>query len=679
MTRFQFTSVSKSASQVSIRRLAMSLFCVWLGSFRLGAGSSPESSTAIHWSYAPMVPPTLPGVTHVSWPRGSIDRFVLAGLESRGLTPAAEADRSTLLRRLHFDLTGLPPTEEQLGAFADDRSPDSWERTVDRLLASPRFGEQWARHWMDVARYAESVTLRGFVFQEAWRYRDYLIDSFNRDIPFDRLILEQLAGDLLEAKGWQDAGRQMIATTFLALGNTNLEEQDKQQLEMDVVDEQLETIGKAFLGQTIACARCHDHKHDPIPTRDYYAMAGILKNVRSLKHANVSEWIERPLPLDPEVEASVLRQERELRDLKELIQCYRVALKGSPMNSNAPMAGEIQALETAYKRLEKEGPKRAMVMSVLEQAGAKDLAIHQRGSVHSLGQVVPRGFLRRISGPSVSAPGPHQSGRKELAAWIADPANPLTARVFVNRVWYWLMGEGLVRSVDNFGTTGDEPSHPALLDHLALQFIAEGWSVKRLVRSIVLSRVYQLAYRSATPGDIDNRYLSHAHRRRLRAEQMRDAMLWASGELCLDGGGRTFPRQLSADYGFVYQDTLRSVYAPVFRNALPEIFECFDFPPPMMVSGRRESSVVPSQALFLLNHSFVRDRAARTAERLLKEVPDDDATRLRRCYRLILGREPNESETRLMLGHARGPGSPESKWTEMVHALFASVDFRYLD
>lgn len=637
-----------------------------------------QENAAGHWAYQPLKSHPAPRVKDTAWPRSSIDRFILARLESEGLAPTVDADRFTLLRRLSFDLTGLPPTPSQLADFARDRSSDAWPRRVELMLASPRFGEHWARHWMDVVRYAESVTLRGFVFPEAWRYRDYLIEAFNRDVSYDRMILEQIAGDLLPAEDWRQASRQLVATSFLALGNTNLEEQDKKQLEMDVVDEQLDTIGKAFLGQTIGCARCHDHKHDPIPTRDYYALAGIFKSVRSLKHANVSEWIERPLPLDPGFEAEVAAGEREQRELKETLDCHRLALQASTGPSRASLASELKLLETAHQQLEARRPQRPRAMSVVEQTAAIDLPIHRRGSVHSLGEVVPRGFLERIHGPNTRPPRSQQSGRKELAAWIADASNPLTARVFVNRVWYWLLGEGLVRTLDNFGTTGDAPSHPDLLDTLASRFIAENWSVKQLVRSIVMSRVYQLAANRGADRDIDNRWLAHANRRRLQAEQIRDAMLSISGELRLDGGGRTFSRDLSADYGFIDQGTRRSVYVPVFRNALPELFECFDFPPPLMGAGRREASVVPSQALFLLNHPFVRERAMRAAQRVAEGSVKDDALRLQSCYQSVLGRNPTDQESRLLLEHVRASADSVAAWTEVLHALFASVDFRYL-
>jgi hypothetical protein len=303
---------------------------------RDGSPTSAKSGIDIEagrrfWAYQRPRRHDPPKVAATTRPLGTIDRFILSALEAKGLRPGPEADRATLARRLWFDLAGVPPTPEDLDAFLADRRPDAYERLVDRLLASPAFGERWGRHWLDVARYGESLTLRGLVLKDAWRYRDYVIDSWKEDRPFDQFIREQVAGDLLPSSGLGERRRQLVATSFLALGNTNLEEQDKSQLEMDVVDEQLDTIGKAFLGQTIGCARCHDHKFDPIPTADYYALAGILRNTKTLEHANVSKWLERPLPVLPDVDAKLKAREKAVADLEAKIKAERgrLAAKGN--------------------------------------------------------------------------------------------------------------------------------------------------------------------------------------------------------------------------------------------------------------------------------------------------------------------------------------------------------------
>jgi len=798
------------------------------------------------WAYKPTRTPTPPAVKGSPWPAGDIDRFILAALEAKGLKPAPDADRATLARRVYFDLTGLPPTPEEVEAFVRDRSVDAYEKLVDRLLASPAFGERWGRHWLDVARYAESVTLRGLVLKEAWRYRDYVIDSFNRDVPFDRFVREQIAGDLLPADDLVSRQRQLVATTFLALGNTNLEEQDKNQLRMDVVDEQLDVITKGFLAQTVTCARCHDHKFDPIPTRDYYALAGILRNVKAMEHANVSKWVEVPMPVGPAEEARLKAHEKQVAALQAQIKKlkgakgavakgvltlkdvpgvvvddarakkvgdwqdstfsgtfigdgythdrnadkgektltfdpdlpatgrYEVRLAYSPgsgradnapvtvfsadgektvkvdMTQSPPIDGRFvslgtyrfekdgqsfvivsndgtkghvtadtvtfvpadaaakpgakssaadpaRGLETKLKQLQDRGPKRPMVMTVVEEKVIEDARVHVRGTVHNLGETAPRGFLRVATRgkPPVIPPG--QSGRKELADWIASVDNPLTARVYTNRAWHWLFGAGLVRTVDNFGTTGETPSHPELLDHLASQFVADGWSVKKLVRSIMLSRTYRQSSIQRSPlapradlqtargasgllSDPENRLFSRANRRRLEAECIRDAMLAVGGNLSAERGGPTFPANLTADYSYKHGGNRRSVYLPAFRNSLPEVFEAFDFADPSLVVGRRNISTVAPQALFLLNHPFVAGQADRATDRLLEEDLPDDETRLARAYRLTLGRAPTDGERRVAMKFlADQTGDPKAAWAAVFHALFASADFRYVD
>ena len=803
------------------------------------------------WAFRPPRRHEPPAVTDADWPRNEIDRFILAGLEAKGLKPVRDADKATLARRLYYDLVGLPPSPEEVDAFLGDTTPGAYEALVDRLLASPHFGERWGRHWLDVARFGESMTLRGLVLGVAWRYRDYVIDAFNADLPFDRFVREQVAGDLLPAASLAEERRQRTATTFLALGNTNLEEQDKEQLRMDVVDEQLDTIGKAFLAQTIGCARCHDHKFDPIPASDYYALAGILRNTKTLEHANVSKWLELPLPVEPEQESALREHEAAVAALEARIKAargklassgkdsarggviavgdlggivvddaqaekvgfwkesqysgsyigagylhddnggkgessltfqpkfpaagkfevwlaysagktrsvavpvtifsadgeevvpvdmreappiagrfvslgrynfeksgqnyvlisnegtkghvtadavlflpvdqadraaasvpYRRAAGAKPPAKEDASAGTLPKLVEELKRLKASGPKRDMIISVAEEAKIGDTRVHLRGSVHTLGEVVPRGFLRVATYGDVPAMPERESGRRELADWLGSPDNPLTARVIVNRVWHWLMGAGLVRTTDNFGTTGETPSHPELLDDMAVRFMEEGWSVKSLVRRIVLSHTYRLSTiedRRATAVDPENRLFGHANRRRLDAECLRDTILSVSGRLQSDMGGPTFPPGLAADYGYKQTDTRRSVYAPVFRNALPELFEAFDFADPSMVVGRREASTVAPQALFLMNHPFLLEQSRHAARRLLAEPGLDDPGRIDRAYRLVLGRPPTESELRIGLdcvGEA-SPAEAEEAWAILFQALFASIDFRY--
>ncbi|MGV3773194.1 MAG: DUF1553 domain-containing protein [Verrucomicrobiales bacterium] len=789
-------------------------------------------TTTSHWAYQPVQQYAPPETKDEDWPRNDIDRFILSRLEEKKINPNSDADRSTLLRRLYFDLIGLPPTPGQTDSFLKNDSLDAWENEVERLLAMPEFGERWGRHWLDVARFGESVTLRGFVFREAWRYRDYVIDAFNADLPYDEFVREQLSGDLMPASDLAQKRKRLIATTFLTIGNTNLEEQDKAQLRMDIVDEQLDTIGKAFLAQTIGCARCHDHKFDHIPTKDYYAMAGILRNTISVTNANVSGWIELPLPLEPEQEEAIRNHEKavasiqaELQSLQprnpairrtndlpgiiadsahakaigewkhsQVLKRYigdgylhddasgkgektltfnpdlkkaghyevRFAYLHSPSRSSKapvtifhadgettvyvnqqeepPLEGHfvsigkfrfegngfghvvvsnegtsghvtadavqflpvegaaatlannivkttnnavrLKELEAQLKKLQNNIPKRTMYMGVREDEQIADTYIHVRGSVHHKGPIVPRGFLQVASHGECPAIPPSQSGRREFAEWIASSSNPLTARVMANRVWRWLIGYGLVRTVDNFGTTGEVPSHRELLDHLASEFVTNGWSMKGLIRYIVLSRTYQLSSAGGEQGlaiDPENRLFWRAARQRLEAECIRDSMLAVAGQLSsAKRGGPTYRPGMSADYGFLFSEPVRSVYVPAFRNALPELFEMFDFADPSMVVGVRNVSSVAPQALFLLNHPFVRAQARGAAERLLAMDVKSDQEQIVHAYRATLGREPSRTEIELARRRLQN-GNSEEGWVDLFHALFASAEFRYVE
>ena len=805
-------------------------------------GLSVEEGRAF-WAYKPPVEPSLPTVRDAKWPKDEVDGFILARLEAEGLRPAPPADRAALLRRLYYDLAGLPPTPDEVNAFVRDPAPGAYEKVVDRLLKSPHFGERWGRHWLDVARYAESLTLRGFILKEAWRYRDYVIESFNSDVPFDRFVREQVAGDLLPAESLEQRRRQAVAVTFLAMGNTNLEDQNKQQLEVDVVDEQLETLGRAFLAQTIGCARCHDHKFDPIPTRDYYAMAGILKNSRTLEHANVSKWIEVPLPVDPARAAALKKHDDSVAALEGRIKAekekvaaakraknpsgviavsdvpglvvddaeavkvgewqhstwsgnyigkgyvhdkkegkgeksltYQPELKagtyevrfayshGGSRATNVPLtlltaegektvivderksppiegryvslgrhrfennqgyvivstkgtqghvtadavvfipvdqlgpartaapaaktvkssasAARIKKLEAELKELRKSGPKREMVMALREEKESRDLPIHVRGNVDTLGETVPRGFLQvAVRGEMPTLPA-DRSGRRELAEWLAGTENPLTARVFVNRAWHWLFGAGIVRTTGNFGTTGERPSHPELLDFMAVRFIREGWSIKKLIRHLVTSSTYRMS--STVPANAgakgpENRLFWKMNRRRLDAECIRDTLLQVSGQLKLDRSGPSFPASLNSDYSFRGDDRRRSVYQPVFRNSLPEIFNVFDFANASMSTGRRDVSTVAPQALYLMNSPFVREQARHAAARLLAEPHRDDRARIVRAYRWTLGRAPTAAESGIALRHLPGAEDARSAWAQVFQALFCSVEFRYVN
>lgn len=641
------------------------------------------------WSFQPIkaVPP--PSVRKVEWPRGDIDRFLLANLEEHGLEPAADADRATWLRRVTFALIGLPPSPDEIDAFLADDSPDAFARVVDRLLASPHFGERWGRHWLDLARFAESSGGgRSLLFKDAWRYRDYVIDAVNRDKPLNMFIVEQIAGDLLSHATAAEDRDHLVATGYLVLGAHNYEEQEKRALEMDVVDEQLDTIGRGLLGMTIACARCHDHKFDPIPTMDYYALAGIMRSTNTLVHANVSSWTTRPLPLN-DAEAAAIRQ----HEIAIAVVENELATAKAAANDEKPK--QVAALEKTLAKLQKSAPPPPSAMAVEEAKSIEDCQICIRGSVRHRGPAVRRGVLQVATLGSPPAMPQGQSGRRELAEWIVSPRNPLTARVYVNRVWHYLFGVGLVRTLDNFGTTGELPSHPQLLDYLAARFMHDGWSTKRLIREIALSHAYRMgavAEPKAAAIDPENRLLSRMNRLRLDAESLRDAMLEVSGRLDRRIGGPNIiasDRALreamnqSTEYNYVFNDVRRSVYTPAFRNRMHELFEVFDFADQNSTVAKRNVTTVAPQALLMLNSPFVMEQARFAAERALANHGLCDEERIEQAFRETLGRRPSNDERSIVLAaidaEDEHSDSQLTKWTRLYQSLFGCIDFRYVE
>lgn len=826
---------------------------------------SPQVSDPLaardHWSFQPMVEPRVPPVSKTEWSAGDVDRFILARLEAEDLQPGVDAEPAILARRGYLDLIGLPPTPEEVAAFesAYSHSPQgAWIELVDRLLASPHYGERWGRHWLDLARYADSTGGgRSMIFGSSWRYRDYVIAAFNDDMPYDQFLVEQIAGDLLPYDDYRDGQRQVVATAFLALGPTNYEEQNKRQLRMDVVDEQIDTVGRTFLGMTIGCARCHDHKFDPIPTADYYALAGIFRSTHTLVHANVSNWVERPLPLDPVTQQAREAYEARLAELTNAVQTQRDAVRrlrdelplvtlddgeaklvgswqasasvkpfvgdgyryasGQDVSAQYKLTGrvtpgqyevrvsytphanrsrttrvtiqhaagstdvvldqtrkpavdelyvslgrftfaddsdafveiaagddgraivadavqclpaevpstsaasgegssspgavvatvdftaqlealrdgevELKALETRLKQARAEAPPAPPTTMAVgeEETEVGDFHVCIRGNIDNLGEVVPRGFLRVIESDAAPSSIPAgASGRLELAQWIASSEHPLTSRVMVNRIWQHLFGQGIVRSADNFGTTGELPSHPELLDYLARRFVAEGWSTKKLIRDLMLSRTYRLASQplpASIERDPDNRLLSHQNRRRLDAEILYDSMLALGGNLDRTAGGETVRKNTKSEYGYEFEVGRRAVYLPIFRNNLPDLFAVFDFPDPNLSMGTRTTSTLSTQALFFLNSPFTVGQARLAAESLLAVEGLDDDARLELWYRRALARAPRSSErsqaleflARRSVNGAEGQSSDIDRWSAVCHAVMASVDFRYVD
>ena len=872
-----------------------------------------------HWAFQPIARPDPPVVQDAAWCRSPIDHFILAKLAAAGLKPAPRADKRTLVRRITFDLTGLPPTPAEVDAFVADELPDAVARLVDRLLATPQYGERWGRHWLDVARYADSNGMdENLAFGEAHRYRDYVVAAFNRDLPYNQFIREQLAGDLLPPETSADSASEavrrnerLVATGFLCIGPKMLAEDDPVKMEMDIIDEQVDTLGQAFLGLTLGCARCHDHKFDPLSQADYYALAGIFKSTQTMENFTVvARWQERPL-VTPEVEQRLAGHEGQVAKLKERI-AQRVAQGTDELVAAArasaadylatatallaqqsalacvnPVADEGRApgarvleaeaytrgnlvkdfelygpgigvvynrgelpnfvefdldiadaqtgayqfelryaaassrpievlldgvpvlLSTAERvtgswtpesqswqpvamllldagkhtlRLERDGPfphvdklalaprdwpegasrggRRTLEATATEQglvphflahsvrwllarsanqlpvgvdealadaagpfvprAGLEGsfapdttaelatlreelaaleksapvaprgmavsdrspqiLCIHIRGSHLNLGAEMPRGFPSVLDRALPDAPpiAPEHSGRLELADWIARGDHPLTGRVIVNRVWLWHFGEGLVRTPDNFGRLGEAPTHAELLDWLTGWFVEHGWSIKALHRLIMTSSTYQMsaAYDAdSATRDADNRLWWRFNRRRLEAEELRDAILATSGRLDLAPGGSllvTKNREYVAGTASVnptsYASRHRSIYLPVVRSALYDVFQAFDFPDPSVLMGRRDRTTVAPQALFMLNSSLVLDESRAWAEHLLSEpiepqIAADDA-RLQRIYQTALCRAPSGDEV------ARAKQfltASERQWREQDH------------
>jgi cytochrome c553 len=816
------------------------------------------------WSFQPLQRVATPLVRQNDWAQTNADAFILSALENRGLQPVRQADPATWLRRVCFDLTGLPPTPEELDAFLADSRPDARERVVDRLLGSPAFGERWGRHWLDVARYADSNGKdENLTFHEAYLYRDYVIGAFNADHRYDDLLREQIAGDLLPASSEAQRERQLIGSGFLILGPKVLANRDKEGRRLDVIDEQIDTIGRTVLGLSLGCARCHDHKFDPIPTADYYALAGIFSSTRTLnsfKLGNpvVSGWMLRPLspedekrdaarqahaaelkkvgdqlkkakadlaaaeagtPVlptrlagivvdDPEakrqgewkestftkpyVGKGYLHDDRTGKGMKSvtfsvdlvqpgsyevfvsyttgngratnvpvtiqhadgsktvkvdqtkkpnleglfqsvgtfrfeksakvtisnagtvghvIVDAVRLIPPGQPQKAEAPagnkgLSPEQQARLEAARKLVADLEKREaqlkkgmppaprLVMAPQDEEKPTDLRIHIRGSHETLGPSVPRGTLQVVSWgePLHITQG---SGRRELAQWLVDPRNPLTARVYVNRIWKHLFGEGLVRSVDDFGIQGEPPSHPELLDTLALEFMENGWSTKHLIRKLVLSKTYGLASitePAAEQADPENRLLWRANRRRLEAEPLRDAILALAGNLNRSMGGPVvshLPERAitNESRGGIDTETnvRRSVYLPIIRNGLPGIFEVFDFADPDVAIGRRDTTTVATQALYLLNSRFVIAQARAAADRLLPL--GDDHSRVRYLYRAALGRSPTDPEIKETLAFVSEfkadlgdkPGSEREAWAALVQAIVGCTEFRFVE
>jgi hypothetical protein len=898
------------------------------------------------WSFQPIVKPRLPAVKNKAWVKSPLDQFILAHLEKSGFAPAPQADLRTLIRRMTYDLTGLPPTTREIETFLADKSPDAFAKLIDRLLASPRYGEKWGRHWLDVARYADSNGLdENLAYINAFRYRNWVINAFNADLPYDQFVREQIAGDLLpEVKGEPPAAAhaRAVATGFFCVGPKMLAEDDPRKMQMDIIDEQLDTLGRTFMGMTIGCARCHDHKFDPIPTRDYYALAGIFKSTKTMEnHKVVAVWHEReintpemqtkldefakiqktqqtaidkliadgatqaragahsraadyllaatieliheklaadagkgktdgarvieaekftrgtkaavdlkgygkgigilgshgpanveyditlkepgayllrvryaakdarpsklllngallkkdfagkttgtwypdtqryfdegihtlkagvntlkldcPTPFphidklmlvpvrqtaglvalrenslrvqyikqwvkylkktaaiadSPLAEWHALAKKPDVAKAKSSLETFRKkfanAKKDSPLGKilhdpkgpfatagkpeqflSSTEAAKLAKLRADLKKLEATKPKPARAMTLTESK-PENLKVHLRGDYLKLGEAAPRGFLR-VAGDAPAAIAPKASGRLELARWLTRPDHPLTARVMANRLWLWHFGEGLVRSPDNFGKLGQRPTHPALLDWLATQFITQGWSIKKMHRLIMLSDTYQMSSqlnKTAAAKDPANKLWWRFNRRRLLAEEIRDTLLAIDGTLEHGMQQQLMthkPREYVTSTGFKnvnFDFKCRSVYVPVIRSAVYPVMSAFDFGDPAIIQGQRASTVVAPQALFMMNDELVLNASQRLAARAMKAEPPQ---RVQQLYQTILHRPPTAPEQKRALDfiqrlHDQLPSDTKNRdqraWQALARVLFASNEFMFVD
>ncbi|HTB79356.1 MAG TPA: PSD1 and planctomycete cytochrome C domain-containing protein [Opitutaceae bacterium] len=614
-----------------------------------------------HWSFLPVKPPAIPKVQDAAWCLNPIDNFVLARLEAENMKPNPPADRRIWLRRVTFDLIGLPPTEADLQAFVADDSPQAYDKVVDRLLASPQYGEHWARYWLDVARFADT---KGDAprredprFPYAWTYRDYVIAAFNQDKPYNQFIIEQLAADRLlieQAKSTHTDIKQSGISSLAALGFLALGNQYNGNIR-DIVNDQIDVTSKAFLGLTVSCARCHDHKFDPIPQKDYYSLYGVFANCKT--PAKIADLpFVHPVPRDAAYQdyaakvAALAQREKQLN--ADFIE-FRRSREKDPEKRKEFLRREVE-LQTDIGDLESDSPgapPRSCV--VFDVTHPQDYPVLLRGEAENKGDIVPRRFLEILSpDPKHRPEWRADGGRLELARAIADPANPMTARVLVNRLWQQHFGHGFVDTPDDLGNQSSPPTHPELLDWLAHQFVTDdGWSIKKLTRMIVLSQTYREssadnpAYADTDP---DNHLLWRANLRRLDFEELHDSLLFTAGTLNETKIGGKSVLLGSADFA-----TRRSLYTYIDRHNPPELFTQFDFPNPSVPSGRRYETLVPQQALFLMNSPLVMETARKLTQRPQFQELKSDPDRITFLYLAVFDRLPSDKEITLCLNYVQ--------------------------
>ena len=597
-------------------------------------GANPRA----HWSFQPIRKYAPPEVEETNWVTSPIDNFIVAKLEKNGMKASPMADKRALIRRATFDLIGLPPSPEEVKAFVDDTSIDAFAKVVDRLLASPQYGERWGRFWLDTARYSDT---KGDIkkqkdtpfYANAWTYRDYVVRAFNEDKPFNRFIMEQIAADKLPT----DKDRSTLAALgFLTLGDRFNEKQN------DIINDQIDVVCKGTMALTVTCARCHDHKFDPITQKDYYALHGIFNSC--------VEPDEKPiigtLKITPEYRDYETKMAAINQKLVALDNQRRMERKTAGAKAKKDFKKEEAELHRDLAQLELKHPGAPPKANVIyDVARPKDSPIFFRGEAENKGPIAPRAFLDILS-PANHARYSNGSGRLELAQSIVNPYNPLTPRVIVNRIWMHHFGEGFVTTPDDFGNQSDPPSHPELLDYLAFRFMQEGWSIKKLTREIMLSSVYRQSSDNNpryAQQDPQNRLLWRANIHRLEFEAVRDSILAIGGQLDLSMGGR------SVNLGEAPYSRRRTLYGFIDRRNLPEVYNQFDFANPDITSGKRYETTVPQQALFMMNSPLVVEQARNLVNRPEFQNLEDEEARIKYLYERIFQRDPSDVEIKLSM------------------------------
>jgi len=630
-----------------------------------------------HWAFRPVNKPAPPDVSDASWPHRALDHFVLVRLDTAGLRPAQASPPRTLVRRIFFDLVGIPPTPDEVEQFVEAAKQDHQAAVaglVDRLLEWPHYGERWGRHWLDVARYSDGYGgfLDNAANNDAWRYRDWVVAAFNSDLPYDRFVKLQIAGDLTGNR------EDVIATGFFALGPTYHSDggdpDSVAQAESETLDDRMDTMSRGFLALTVACARCHDHKFDPIPQQDYYSFAGIFNN---------SGVHSAPLAPDDVVKAyddqqvAINERDKQIKDLHTITK--KESRELTPEEET-----QLEQWNRELAELRKSAPPKYATAHALQDTGSANMKVAIRGNLRKPGEDAPRRFLRILAGDE-RTPFTNGSGRVELADAIADPLNPLTARVMVNRIWLHHFGKAIVRSPGNFGSLGEKPTHPLLLDWLAATFVESGWSIKSLHRQIMNSATYQMSSQTDEKNfaaDGDNRLIWRMNPRRMDVEIWRDSLLSVTGELDLAIGGPPHDNLTNTNR--------RTLYAKVSRNG--DVFESdrflrlFDFPLMRATVAKRPTSIVPQQFLFMMNSQFMVARAKALTTRLEKEASTDDE-RIQLAYRLLFGRLPREDEVRIgrefLAGEPRSADNVAGKeelsiFVQYAQTLLSSNEFMYV-